>query len=128
MWDWFLFDHGSWRKAHLSKAHFSQSKLWQLKQKGSLLVYLKFLLLKFLIACFYRTFSRPWLLLKKVSQWISKDIDLTTFVWSFFIRVHFVFALQYLCYCNEYPMKQTASLYLKLPLKPAFLFFLFLES
>ena len=46
----------------------------------------------------------------------------------------FVSAFQYLdCCYNEYPVKQTTSLYLKLPLKPAFFFFfslflLFLES
>ena len=42
----------------------------------------------------------------------------------------FVSALQYLnCYYNEYSVKQTASLYLKLPLKPALFsaFLLFLE-
>ena len=36
----------------------------------------------------------------------------------------FVSAFQYLdCCYNEYPVKQTTSLYLKLPLKPAFFFF-----
>ena len=80
----------------LSKSNFCQSELWQLKQKGSLLVYLKFLPQKFPIACFYRTFSRPWCLLKKVFQWISKIIELTTWVWSFFIQAHFASARQYL--------------------------------
>ena len=38
------------------------------------------------------------------------------------LRFNFVSALQCLgCYCNEQLVKQTASLYLKLPLKPAFL-------
>ena len=50
----------------LSKSNFCQSELWPVEQKTSLLVYLKFLPLKFLIACFYRTFSRPWCLLKKI--------------------------------------------------------------
>ena len=43
---------------------------------------------------------------------------------------YFVSALQYLdCHYNEYPMKQTAPLCLKLPLKPALfsVFLLFLE-
>ena len=36
-------------------------------------------------------------------------------------RFHFVSALQYLdCRYNGYPVKQTASLYLELSLKPAF--------
>ena len=90
IWPWFLV------LVHLSKSNFCQSELWQLKQKGSLLVYLKFLPQKFLIACFYRTFSRPWCLLKKVFQWISKIIELTTWVWSFFIQGHFASARQYL--------------------------------
>ena len=48
-------------------------------------------------------------------------IKLTTFVRSLFIQVHFVSALLYLeCYYNECLVKQTASLYLKLSLKPAF--------
>ena len=35
-------------------------------------------------------------------------------------QFYFVSEVQYLdCYYNEYPVKQTASLYLKLPLKPA---------
>ena len=45
-------------------------------------------------------------------------------------RFHFVFALQYLlCYHCKYPVKQTASFYLKLPLKSDFfsVFLLFLE-
>ena len=90
IWPWFLV------LVLLSKSDFCQSELWQLKQKGSLLVYLKFLPQKFLIACFYRTFSRPWCLLKKVFQWISKITELTTWVWSFFIQVHFASARQYL--------------------------------
>ena len=36
-------------------------------------------------------------------------------------RFHFVSALQYLEY-NEYPVKQTASLYLKLPLIEIYIF------
>ena len=37
-------------------------------------------------------------------------------------RFHFVSALQYWgSYCNEYPVKQTSSLHLTLPLKPTFL-------
>ena len=52
--------------AHLSKSNLCQCELWPVEQKTSLLVYLKFLPLKFLIACFYRTFSRPWCLLKKI--------------------------------------------------------------
>ena len=48
-------------------------------------------------------------------------IESLTFVWSFLFRFHFTFARQYLdCYYNEYPVKPTASLYLKLPLKSAF--------
>ena len=90
IWPWFLV------LVLLSKSNFCQSELWQLKQKGSLLVYLKFLPQKFPIACFYRTFSRPWCLLKKVFQWISKIIELTTWVWSFFIQAHFASARQYL--------------------------------
>ena len=43
-------------------------------------------------------------------------------------RFHFTSALQYF-YFNEYSVKQTAPLYLKLPLKPTFCseFLLFLE-
>ena len=43
---------------------------------------------------------------------------------------HFAFALQYLnCYYERYTVKQTASLYLNLPLKPKFfsMFMLVLE-
>ena len=46
------------------------------------------------------------------------------------LRIHFASAPQYSdCYYNEYPVKQTALLYLKLPLKPAcfVVFLLFLE-
>ena len=53
-------------------------------------------------------------------QWIQKINELTIFVWSFFFKVSF-------CFCNngmltyyEYPEKQKASIYLKLPLKPKF--------
>ena len=43
----------------------------------------------------------------------------------YFFRFYFVSPIQYLdCYDNEYPVKQTASLYLKLSLKPVFLVFL----
>ena len=36
-------------------------------------------------------------------------------------RFYFVFTFQYLdCYCSKYLVRQTASLCLKLPLKPAF--------
>ena len=36
-------------------------------------------------------------------------------------RFNFVSALYYLdCYYNEYPVKQTTSIFMKLPLKPAF--------
>ena len=42
-------------------------------------------------------------------------------------RFHFVPAFQYLdCYCNEYPVKQTASFYLRSPLKPVFFVSFFL--
>ena len=42
-------------------------------------------------------------------------------------RFHFVPVLQYLdCCCNEYPVKQTASFYLRLPLKPVFFVSFFL--
>ena len=48
--------------------------------------------------------------LKKVFQLIQKITELTTLVWSFFLWLHFVSALQhYYCYYNEYLIKQTAS-------------------
>ena len=38
------------------------------------------------------------------------------------LKFHFTSALKYLyCYYNEYSVKQTISLYLKLPLKPLFI-------
>ena len=50
---------------------------------------------------------------KSLSPQLLFEVSVFTF--------HLVSALQYLyCYCNEYPVKQTASLYLKWPLEPAF--------
>ena len=77
MWEWFLYDHDSWC-LYVSKSNFCQSELWQVEQKGNLLVYLKFLPLKFLIACFYRTFSRPWCLLNKSVPMNLENHSVTT--------------------------------------------------
>ena len=60
-------------------------------------------------------------------KWLSQQLLFEVSLFWF----HFVSALQYLdCYYNEYPVKHTAYLYLKLPSKPAFfsVLLLFLEK
>ena len=75
--------------------------------------------LNFLIACSYWKFRKTCCLLKNESQKLSSQQ--LVFEDSFF-KFNFVSPLQYLhCYYNEYPEKQKASFYIKLPMKPTFL-------
>ena len=83
IWPWFLV------LVLLSKSNFCQSELWQVEQKGSLLVYLKFLPLKFLIACFYRTFSRLWCLLKKTVPMNFENLLFEVSLFRFISFLHF---------------------------------------
>ena len=55
---------------------------------------------------------------KNVFQWIPKTNESTHFVRKFLYLGFIVSVLQYLdSYYNEYPLKQTATLYLQLPLR-----------
>ena len=76
-------------------------------------------LYKFLAACFYRKFSRPWCLLKKKNK-KNVAINLKNRWVDNFFKFLYLGSFCF-CYYNEYPVKQTAFLYLKLPFKPAFL-------
>ena len=72
----------------------------------------------FLIACFYWKFRKTWYLLKKTYCNESQKLSSQQ---VFFFRFNFVSPLQFLhCYYNEYPVKQTATFYIKFPLKPTF--------
>ena len=95
------------------------------KRKWSLLVLLTFMLLKFLMICFYRTFSRPWCLLKKnvtvnpaikasllrlilflhfsIYNVIMINIQWSKqppYTWSCFLKLHFV-----VCFCYFWKFK-----------------------
>ena len=74
------------------------------------------------MAYFYWKFSGTWCLLKKciamnVLQWLD-NFCLKFHYFTLILLLHFSTYLG--CRHNEYPVKETASLYLKLPVKPAF--------
>ena len=74
------------------------------------------------MAYFYWKFSSTWCLLKKciamnVLQWLD-NFCLKFHYFTLILLLHFSTYLG--CRHNEYPVKETASLYLKLPVKPAF--------
>ena len=55
---------------------------------------------------------------KNIFQWIPKTNESTHFVRKFLYLGFIVSVLQYLdSYYNEYPLEQTATLYLQLPLR-----------